>query len=239
MLTKKILLADDAELLRVLENSFFHRVGFSLLVAARAEQAQSLFEEQDPSLAILTLDLPGDAESFCRQVKRDPLLRTTPILMVVPAGREEEGVHCRQAGGCDDLLLRPIDGPQLLAAACRLLGIVDRTEPRVSARFLLQCGRDPRKLRPGRALNLNAGGLFVETDRLHPIHTLLTLEFTLPGSDLLLRCQARVAWVNHPEWVKAGSLPSGMGLQFVDLPDTAAEAVRACIEQFAAAVGGG
>lgn len=231
MLRKKILLSDDAELLQALENSFFRRIGFTLLVADSGERAFEMIEEQDPVLAILTLEMPdwhGDA--VCRRVKEDALLRSTPIVLVVPAGREDI-VSCCRGSGCDDIICRPIDSQQLLAAACRLLHLVERGAPRVETRFPVLCGRDPRKLRPARVLNINAGGLFVETDRLHPVDTLLTLEFTLPGQTSTLRCKGRVAWVNHPEWVKTSSLPSGMGIQFLDLTDDAAAAVRAIVEK--------
>ncbi len=217
MLRKNILLTDDAELLRVLENSFFRRIGFSLLVAENGERAFELIEEQDPVLAILTLEMPDwNGDSICRRVKQDAILRATPIILVVPGGREEAVDCCRDAG-CDAILHRPIEAQQLLAAACRVLRIVERGAPRLATVFPLFCGRDPRKLRPARALNLNTGGLFAETDRLHPVDTLLTLEFTLPGHAEALSCKGRVAWVNHPEWVKTSILPSGMGIQFLDL----------------------
>lgn len=228
---KKILLTDDAELLQALENSFFRRIGFTLLVAESGERAFEMIEEQDPGLAILTLEMPGwQGDAVCRRVKEDALLRSTPIILVVPSGREDVVFRCRESG-CDDILCRPIDSQQMLATACRLLNLVERGAPRLATRFPVLCGRDPRKLRPARVLNINVGGLFVETDRLHPVDTLLTLEFTLPGQTSTLRCKGRVAWVNHPEWIKTSSLPNGMGIQFLDLTDDAAAAVREIVEK--------
>lgn len=216
---KKILLTDDPELLQTLENSFFRRIGFTLLVAESGERAFEMIEEQDPALAILTLEMPDwQGDAVCRCVKKDAILRATPIILVVPAGREDVFSCCRESG-CDDILCRPIDSQQLLAAACRVLNLVERSAPRVEANFPALCGRDPCKLRPARVLDINTGGLFVETERLHPVDTLLTLEFTLPGQTSTLRCKGRVAWVNHPEWIKASSLPSGMGIQFLDLEE--------------------
>lgn len=231
MLRKKILLTDDAELLQALENSFFRRNGFTLLVADSGERVFEMIEEQDPVLAILSLAMPDwQGDSLCRRIKEDALLRSTPIILVVPADREEAVARCREAG-CDDTVCRPIDSQQLLAAACRLLHIVERGAPRVETSFPVLCGQDPRKLRPARALNINAGGLFVETGRLHPVDTLVTLDFTLPAQTLTIRCKGRVAWVNHPEWIKTPSLPSGMGIQFLDLADAAETAVREFIEK--------
>lgn len=226
MLRKKILLSDDSELLQALENSFFRRIGFSLVVADSGERAFEMIEELDPVLAILSLEMPGwQGDAICRRVKNDAVLRSTPIILVAPAGCEESAICCREAG-CDDILCRPIDGQELLAVACRLLNIVERGAPRVESCFPVLCGKDPRKMRAARALNINAGGLFVETDRLHPVDTLLTLEFTLPNQPSIIRARGRVAWVNHPEWIKTPGLPSGMGIQFIEIAEDAAATVR-------------
>jgi len=228
---RNILLNEDAELQKVLGESFFRRIGFNLLVAANVEQAFEIIEEQDPVLVLLAVGEPGwDGESFCRQLKEDAVLRTTPIILIVPSGNEEAVARCR-ASGCDDILSRPIDSQRLLAAACRVLNIVERAASRLSVHLPAQFGRDSRKLRPGEILNLNAGGLFVKADRLHPVGTLLSLEFSLPGFSAPIRCRAKVAWVNHPEWVKTSSLPSGMGLQFLELADTDQAVMNTFIEE--------
>lgn len=226
MLRKNILLSDDFELLQALENSFFRRIGFTLVVADSGERAFEMIEELDPVLAVLALEMPGwPGDAICRRVKKDAILRSTPVILVAPAG-SEEAVACCQQAGCDDFLYRPIDSQELLAVACRLLNIVERGAPRVPSRFPVLCGKDPKKLRAAQALNINAGGLYVETDRLQPVDTLLTLEINLPTQAATFRVRGRVAWVNHPEWVKTSTLPSGMGIQFVEIDDDAAAAVR-------------
>lgn len=233
MPSKKILLTNDAELLQALENSFFSRTGFTLLVAEGGERAFEMIEEQDPVLAILALEMPDwQGDAVCRRVKKDAILRSTPIILVVPAGREDIVSGCRDSG-CDDILCRPIDSQQLLAAACRVLHLVERVAPRAETDFPALCGRAPHKLRPARVLNINSGGLFVESDRLHPVDTLLALEFTLPGQTSPLRCNGRVSWVNHPEWIKNSNLPNGMGIQFLDLSTDAKAAICAFVENAA------
>lgn len=223
---KNILLSEDIELLQVLENSFFRRIGFSLVVAESGERAFEMIEELDPVLAVLTLEMPGwNGDAICRQVKTDAILRSTPIILVAPAGSDEAVACCRQAG-CDEILYRPIDNQELLSVACRLLNIVERGEPRIARRFPVMCGKDPKKMRAALALNINSGGLFVETDRLYPVDTLLTIEFQLPDQGAPFQVCGRVAWVNHPEWVKSSKLPSGMGIQFVALAADIVAAVR-------------
>lgn len=95
------------------------------------------------------------------------------------------------------------------------MGIEKRSEKRFSVDFNLGFFDHKQKSYSGRCLNLNAGGMFVATDSLFPVDTLLLVECALPNSHGSIDTPVRVAWVNHPEWLKKDSLPSGMGLQFV------------------------
>jgi CheY-like chemotaxis protein len=217
VLTKRIVLVEDAELRRALEGSFFHRAGFALLVAGDAKAALALIEERDPDLVMLTSTVPG-GEELCRQLKGDPLLRSTPLLLLVAAG-DEAGAQRARAAGCDAVLTRPLAEEQLLADSCRLLGIACRAAARAPVDIPLRCRVGAGKTHSGRALNLNVGGLFATAIPLYPVGTLLDFELLLPGRAAPVCGQARVAWVNHPEWVKTAALPAGMGLEFTALAE--------------------
>jgi len=41
-----------------------------------------------------------------------------------------------------------------------------------------------------------------------------------------LQAPARVAWVNHPEWLKKNSMPCGLGVQFNVLSDEVKTALQ-------------
>jgi CheY-like chemotaxis protein len=228
---KRILLANDPELLRTLKDSLFGRSGFVLMVAESEQQAFELIEEQDPALAIFNLEQSGlSGEVCCRRVKNDPILRGTPIILVLPPGVDQELERCKEAG-CDGNLYKPIDPDELTNTVCRLLNIANRGAPRVEVRIPLRWGKDIHNLRPGWILNLNVSGAFISTAKLFPIDTMLNLEISLTGSDHPLCCKGRVAWVNHPEWVKTNNLPIGMGMQFLDLAPEDAEALRSFLDQ--------
>jgi uncharacterized protein (TIGR02266 family) len=67
------------------------------------------------------------------------------------------------------------------------------------------------------AVNLSTGGMFIESNKILPVETLLTVEFMLPNANRQIACKARVAWTNEPEALKKPSLPPGMGIQFLNL----------------------
>lgn len=230
MVGKRILLANDPELFRALKDSFFGRSGFVLLMADSERHALELIEEEDPALAIFNLELPGlKGDVCCRRIKSDTFLRDTPVILVVHPGADQELARCGEAG-CDGILYKPVDSDELMSTACRLLKIAKRGAPRVDVRLDLRYGPNPDKLRPARTLNLNIKGAFIATDKLFPVDTRVTLEFLL--SDHLLCCKGRVAWVNHPEWIKTTNLPSGIGVEFLDLEAEDAGALRDFLDQF-------
>ena len=230
MLKKIILLPELPELRRILENSFLRQQGFEFMDCGNGAMAFSLVEEKDPLLVILSLemaDLNGD--ECCRQIKKDPFLRSTPVALVIQPDQERD-FALRKETCCDSYIHAPFDEKQVFDVVCRLLRIVERATPRVSIRFSLQFGVTPPGFHEGVALNINCGGLFIATENQLPADTLVELALYLLPQAAPLSCRARVAWVNHPEWMKSPDLPPGMGVQFVDPPETVIRAVRTHIE---------
>ena len=64
--------------------------------------------------------------------------------------------------------------------------------------------------------NLAKGGLFVKTQKVLPVDTLLNLELTLPKADRALRTTGKVIWT-RAENMSSEKMPAGMGIQFVDI----------------------
>jgi len=62
------------------------------------------------------------------------------------------------------------------------------------------------------SVDLSPGGTFLKSDLLFEQGESLSLEFRLPGTGLLVRAQARVAWVRR---FPAGGEPAGMGMEFL------------------------
>ena len=226
MFSKKIVVSDALDLLAILEESFFQRDGFELIRVIDGEQAFKAIEAESPAMAILDLaSLGQEGLDCCQRVKDDPLLVATPIIFLL---REDQAVlseSCWRAGG-DSVIERPLSALTLLDEACGLLGISRRLARRFPVSFQLLFGRNKQKRHHGTAVNLNTGGLFLGSGLIYPIDTRVTLKFTLPGSTKPLSCKARVAWVNHPEWIKKNNLPCGMGLEFLDLGGVAEAVLR-------------
>ena len=64
--------------------------------------------------------------------------------------------------------------------------------------------------------DINEGGLFIETAKLVPAGTEVSMQFHLPGSDEVLQTIGRVVRVSSGPSVSAGA-SSGMGVEFDEL----------------------
>ena len=99
-------------------------------------------------------------------------------------------------------------------------------EPRQNIRLAIYLGPDHKKLMTNYSVNMSTGGVFIETDSIRPIDTPLVIKFKLPDDDKIITCKARVAWTNEPGNLKNYSLPTGMGIQFLDLTLENLQAIR-------------
>jgi len=227
---KKILLADDIELFLELEKTFFRRENFDLLVARNGLQALEITRAQRPDLILMDLYMPGmNGDECCRRIKADPALRDIPVVIVTQAGHDADQEKCR-AAGCSDILLKPINRHLFVETARRLLAVSDRVQPRVLARLRVTYGAGGELLTDF-TINISTGGLFLETAIPLPAETPLFLEFDLPQPQRLIRTCARVAWVNGTEAPKKPSLPTGMGIQMLDLSLDDLHAIRDYIKE--------
>ena len=82
------------------------------------------------------------------------------------------------------------------------------------------------------ARNINEGGIFVETDAPHAIGTAVDLQFKLPGNDDPIRVKGVVV---HLSTGTAGE-PSGMGIEFAELPPDAREQINAMVRSLRASI---
>lgn len=182
-----------------------------------------------PTLAVFDLAQLGEqALPCCRAIKADPLLAATPVLLLLPEKAAEGLADSCWGAGCDAVVHRPLSAERFLDAACGLLGISRRLARRFPVGFPLSFLDGAQKQHVGNCVNLNAGGMFLATENLFPVDTLLTVKLTLPGLQGDLCCSVRVAWVNHPEWLKKNSMPCGLGLQF----ENPSLNVRAALQSF-------
>jgi CheY-like chemotaxis protein len=218
---KKILFAVSDPHGLGLSRGFFCRDEFKTTFCSDSREAFAIIEEDAPDLAVIEVDIPPwGGDSCCRRVKNDFLLQQTRIILLAPPKMEDEE-RCRDSGADAILPLTTALDP-LLATVRRLLGLPDpgRLSLRASIELNIRFRHLPHgDFSQGITVNLGTGGLFLQTEILYPRDSLIEVVF--PDLEKQQGAQgrftARVAWVNHPEWVQKPDLPVGMGCEFIDL----------------------
>ena len=69
----------------------------------------------------------------------------------------------------------------------------------------------------GFSVDMSSGGLFLKTETPFSVNETVLLSFTLPDVNKVVNCRAKVAWVNLEGEPRKPDLPTGIGLQFLDL----------------------
>src|SRR5439155_1619329 len=110
----KVLIVDDEKDLVDLVRYNLEKEGFQCLLASDGLTALRLAREQRPGLLILDLMLPGlDGLEICRQLRRDPMTASLPIIMLTAKAAEVDRVVGLEVGA-DDYIVKPFSPRELV-----------------------------------------------------------------------------------------------------------------------------
>ena len=101
--------------------------GYKCILIPDSEKAFPVIKSKKPDLVILDVMMPKvSGFELCRQIRRDPLIFMTPVLMLSALGGEPEINHARQQGA-DDYLIKPFDIGTLFSKVKALMEMHTRT----------------------------------------------------------------------------------------------------------------
>lgn len=208
---REILVVDDTALLRELNALYLSRLGH-VRCAASGNEALDLIFERTPDLVVSDLQMPEmDGIELCRRIKQNPHTQKVPFIIFSGSADPRDRERGFRAGAAD-YLIKPIERPELLAAARRLLR---NPEPRGLPRIDLEAWttlRSPALEWSGRVRNLSRGGMFVESSRALEPDAEVVVQIALPESGEELVSTAQVRWVRRER-----NETLGMGLRFLAL----------------------
>lgn len=128
-----ILLVEDEEALVTLLRYNLENEGFRLAHAADGEEALVLAREETPDLILLDWMLPlKSGLEVCRQLRRAPDTRDTPIILLTARGEEADKVRGLDSGA-DDYITKPFSPAELIA---RMRAVMRRRQPSFSRETL-------------------------------------------------------------------------------------------------------
>jgi len=230
---KRVLLGGDADFIATGQDFFSNSEKFTIMIAEDGEAMLAMLEEK-PDLAIVDIDLPKRrGDECCRAAKEGGLSPATLIALAVSTEKRRDVGRCIDAG-CDVILPKPLKYERLAGVATRFLFNGRHIPYRFPVRLTVSYGIQPDELTDNHSANLTATGIFLETEKVMPVGTPLHLVFDLPHGGTTIECTARVAWRNNRTWRSASLLPSGIGLEFLEIEAWQVNAIEEFLYSLAA-----
>lgn len=121
-MNKIILVVEDQPEIRKLICMTMDYDGFEVHEAENGDSGLKMIKALRPGVVLLDVMMPGLLDGFqvCEQVRADPEIAATPIIMLTARGQQSDLEAGRRAG-CDDYLTKPFSPLQLIETVERLL----------------------------------------------------------------------------------------------------------------------
>ncbi|MGZ8164916.1 MAG: phosphate regulon transcriptional regulator PhoB [Methylobacter sp.] len=119
-----ILIVEDEDAIRGMLMMVLEQAGFKSIAAVDAAEAQKVLDENAPDLILLDWMLPGiSGVEWARRLKKEPIYRDLPIILLTARGEEEDTVRGLECGA-DDYMTKPFSTKELVA---RIRAVLRRT----------------------------------------------------------------------------------------------------------------
>jgi PAS domain S-box-containing protein len=119
----RILVADDIEENRLVLQQLLTSVGFEVREASNGREVLNLWETWEPHLIWMDMRMPEmDGYEATRRIKATPRGRQTPIIALTASAFEEDRAAMREAG-CNDIVAKPFEEPQIFERMAHFLGV--------------------------------------------------------------------------------------------------------------------
>jgi twitching motility two-component system response regulator PilH len=117
----RMLVIDDSATIVALLSRMLRQNGYTVLEAEDAEKGLEIARTQAPELIFLDIVLPGmDGFAALRQLRRDPLTRDVPVIMISGNEQATEQFYVHRIGA-DDFMKKPFARAEVFARVERLL----------------------------------------------------------------------------------------------------------------------
>jgi two-component system, OmpR family, phosphate regulon response regulator PhoB len=124
-MTRVLVVEDERDLQEVISYNL-RELGYDVVVSETGAPVPALAAERVPDLVILDLMLPDvSGLEVCRNLKRNPATRSTPVVMVTAKSAEVDRVVGFELGA-DDYVVKPFSVRELLL---RVQAILRRSQP--------------------------------------------------------------------------------------------------------------
>jgi putative two-component system response regulator len=136
---KTILIADDEEVNLRLISSILETEGYHLITAVNGKEALDKIKSGRPDLVLLDIMMPVmDGYKVCAKIKKDPLLNSTPVIIITALADRGSLIKGLEMGA-NDFLTKPIDRAELILRIKNLLKIKEYEDCLNEYNTVLEC----------------------------------------------------------------------------------------------------
>ena len=112
---KKVLTVDDSRTIRNMLLVTLNNAGFETIQAEDGVEGLEVLEESNPDVIVTDINMPRmDGYEVIRQLRSNPMHKTTPILVLTTESDTEKRQLARQAGATG-WMVKPFDPDRLIA----------------------------------------------------------------------------------------------------------------------------
>lgn len=145
----RVLVVDDDASTVALLNALLTRNGYLVASAPDGPAATAALERFKPDVVVLDVMIPKpDGFEVCRAMKRDPLTRLTPVILVTGLTDRDSRIRGLEAGA-DDFLNKPVDTHELLTRVRSLARLKRYTDDLDSASSIIMALTEMIETRDG------------------------------------------------------------------------------------------
>jgi len=120
---RRIVVVDDALIVRELQRGILERAGFDVRVAGDGQQAIALLAEEPSDLVVTDVEMPRmDGFALTEAIRSHPTLANVPVLIVSSLSSDADRQRGLDAGADGYIIKSSFDEGSLLQAVNRLLG---------------------------------------------------------------------------------------------------------------------
>jgi CheY-like chemotaxis protein len=121
-MSKLILIVEDDPKSMTLTNDLLRISGYTTVQAADGVQGVAQAKSSKPDLILMDIMMPKkDGYSACSEIKKDPVTKNIPVIMLTAVGYDLNRMLAKQVGA-DGYVTKPFSRQQLVDAMSPLLG---------------------------------------------------------------------------------------------------------------------
>jgi len=208
----RILLVDHSRGALLFQETILRRRDMQILTALAGSEGLAKARIEKPNLIIFGYDLfDMAAPEFCREIRSDDVTKHISLLLVCDRDCPDHG-DLSLSAGCNDVIFRPLQKPELDDKVERLTRIPVRRQLRTITKIEVSLEHEGRFVL-GRSVNISSNGILVEVQRAIPHDGPVRLHFYLPGDPKPVQL---IAEVLRAEFTGA---MAKYGLRFLDPPE--------------------